>query len=208
MMYKKQMTAQKVICLLSIIASVVCFVYSLGLMTDLYDSLYPVTDRYVKMAQKTLYKDIPKGEPYPETGFSIYYDMQPFNDDLLLVSIGLILLSVLLFVTNTSSRRKYYVGNYIAVGLNVVANVATAIWAHIQITAFRAALTKVDVNVLEWVLGKLNKENTLSTFWFDAHYFVFALTLVVSVLLILNVIWKICMMSAEKKLIKEGKAVS
>ena len=80
------MTAQKVICLLSIIASVVCFVYSLGLMTDLYDSLYPVTDRYVTLAQKTVYKDWPKGEPYPDTGFGIYKEMQPFNTRLLLAS--------------------------------------------------------------------------------------------------------------------------
>lgn len=208
MMYKKQMTVQKVICLLSIAASVVVFVYSLGLMTDLYDSLYPVTDRYATMAQKTIYKNLPKGEAYPETGFDIYYEMQPFNSALLLVSIGLILLSVLLYVTNTATRRKYYIGNYIAVGLNVAANVGAAVWAHGQITAFRADYLKIDTAVLEWVLDKLNKPCIISTFWFDAHYFVFVLSLLAAVLLVLNVIWKISLMKAEKKLIEEGKAVS
>lgn len=208
MMYKKQMTAQKVICLLSIIASVVVFIYALGLMTDLYDSLYPVTDRYAQMAQKTIYKGWPKGEPYPETGFEIYYEMQPFNSTLLMVSIGLILLSGLLFVTNTASRRKYYIGNYIATGLNVAANVGAAIWAHFQITAFRADYLKLDVEVLKWVLDKLKKPCVVSTFWFDAHYFVFALTLIVSVLLIVNVIWKRSLMKAEKELLEEGKVVS
>jgi len=207
-MYKKQMTAQKVICLLSIIASVVVFIYALGLMTDLYDSLYPVTDRYAQMAQKTIYKGLPKGEEYPPTGFEIYYEMQPFNSNLLMVSIGLILLSGLLFVTNTASRRKYYIGNYIATALNVVANVGAAIWAHFQITAFRADYLKIDVEVLKWVLDKLKKPCVVSTFWFDAHYFVFALTLIVSVLLIVNVIWKRSLMKAEKNLIEEGKAVS
>lgn len=207
-MYKKQMTAQKVICLLSIIASVVVFIYALGLMTDLYDSLYPVTDRYAQMAQKTIYKSWPKGEPYPETGFDIYYEMQPFNNQLLSSGIVLILLSALLFVTNTASRRKYYIGNYVATALNVLANVGVAIWAHLQIVAFRAEYLKIDVEVLQWVLDKLKKPCIVSTFWFDAHYVVFALTLVVSVLLMLNAIWKTRLMKAEKQLIEEGKAVS
>ena len=50
-MYKKQMTVQKVICLLSVIASVLMFVYALGLMTELYDSLYPAMTLET-MAQK------------------------------------------------------------------------------------------------------------------------------------------------------------
>lgn len=207
-MYKKQMTAQKVICLLSIIASVVCFVYSLGLMTDLYDSLYPVTDRYVTLAQKTVYKNLPKGEPYPETGFGIYKEMQPFNSQLLMASIGLILLSCLLFITNTATRRKYYIGNYVASALNAVASVAVAVWAHVEIMAYRAQYLKIDVEVLEWVLAKLKKPCVVSTFWFDAHYFVLALSILVAVLLILNVIWKLSLMKQEKQLLEAGKAVS
>jgi len=207
-MYKKQMTAQKVICLLSIIASVVCFVYSLGLMTDLYDSLYPVTDRYVTLAQKQIYKNLPKGEPYPETGFGIYKAMQPFNSQLLLASIGLIILSGMLFVTNTATRRKYYIGNYVTSVLNAVASVAVAVWAHVEIMAFRAQYVTIDVEVLKWVLDKLKKPCVVSTFWFDAHYFVLALSVLVAVLLIVNVIWKQNLMKQEKRLIEEGKAVS
>ena len=92
-MYKKQMTAQKVICLLSIAVSVIVFLYSLGLMTDLYDSLYPTMMNPLDLTET----DVP--------GSIIYYDMQDFNRALLKVSIGLILLSCLLFVTNTHSRR-------------------------------------------------------------------------------------------------------
>ena len=39
-MYRKQLAIQKIICLLSVVAGVAVFVYSLGIMTDLYDSLY------------------------------------------------------------------------------------------------------------------------------------------------------------------------
>lgn len=206
-MYKKQMTAQKVICLLSIIASVITFIYALGLMTDLYDSLYPAMT-IESMAQKQVHKGWPKGEPYPDTGFQLYYDMQPFNKALLLISIGLILCSCLLFITNTAVRRKYYVGNYVAVAVNVAANIAAAIWAHLQIQAFRAAYLAMDFQVLEWAMNRLKKPYSVSTFWFDAHWFVFALTILVSVLLIANVMWKRSLMNAEKALIEEGKAVS
>ena len=49
-------------------------------------------------------------------GSIIFYDMQPFNKLFVNLSIGLILLSCFLFVMNTHVRRKYYIGNYVAIG--------------------------------------------------------------------------------------------
>ena len=195
-MYKKQMTAQRVICLLSIIASVIVFLYSLGLMTDLYDSLYPTMLNPYDLTDT----DVP--------GSIIYYDMQPFNSALLRVSIGLILLSCLLFITNTNVRRKYYVGNYAAVGLNVAANICAAVWAHGQLTAFKAQFLKLDFDALQFHAELWETPYIDSTFWFDAHYAVFAITLAVAALLILNTIWKMKLMKEEKQLLKAGKAVS
>ena len=80
-MYKKQMSLQRIVCLLSIIASAVVFIYSLGMMTDLFDMLYNM---------------IPDPEDLDTArvaGARIYYDMQGFNRTLLRGSIGLILLS-------------------------------------------------------------------------------------------------------------------
>ena len=71
------------------------FVYSLGIMTDLYDSLYGTFRR-----GKT-----------SVSGAEIYNDMQGFNKTLLHGSIGMILLCVVLFITSTHSRRRYYIGN-------------------------------------------------------------------------------------------------
>lgn len=195
-MYKKQMTAQRVICLLSIIASVIVFLYSLGLMTDLYDSLYPTMLNPYDLTDT----DVP--------GSIIYYDMQPFNRALLRVSIGLILLSCLLFITNTNVRRKYYVGNYAAVGLNVAANICAAVWAHGQLTAFKAQFLKLDFDALQFHAELWETPYIDSTFWFDAHYAVFAISLAVAALLILNTIWKMKLMKEEKQLLKAGKAVS
>ena len=192
-MYKKQMTAQRVICLLSIIASVIVFLYSLGLMTDLYDSLYPTMLNPYDLTDT----DVP--------GSIIYYDMQPFNRALLRVSIGLILLSCLLFITNTNVRRKYYVGNYAAVGLNVAANICAAVWAHGQLTAFKAQFLKLDFDALQFHAELWETPYIDSTFWFDAHYAVFAITLAVAALLILNTIWKMRLMKDEQALIAQGK---
>ena len=195
-MYKKQMTAQRIICLLSIAASTIVFLYSLGLMTDLYDSLYPTMLNPYDLTET----DVP--------GSIIYYDMQPFNRMLLRVSIGLILLSCLLFITNTNVRRKYYIGNYIAVGLNAAANIGAAVWAHGEISAFRAQFLKLDFDALQFHAELWETPYIDSTFWFDVHYAVFAIAVAVAVLLILNTIWKMKLMKEEKQLIEAGKAVA
>lgn len=195
-MYKKQMTLQRVACILSIAASALVFLYALGIMTDLYDMLYtmvPVPDdpNSVKVA-----------------GAMIYYDMQGFNQSLLRVSIGLLLTSVLLFLTNTHSRRKYYIGNYFALCVNAVANVAAAAWAHGRIAAFKAQyLTTVDFENLERRLARAGTY-TDSTFWFDVHAALFGFALLVVALLIVSAIWKATLMKNERRLIEAGKAVS
>ncbi len=197
-MYKKQMKLQRIICLFALIAAVVVFVYSLGMLTDLYDSLYPMM-RNPDDLQET---DVP--------GSIIYYDMQTFNHQLLISAIVLILLAAFLFVSNTSSRRKYYIGNYVATCLNVVAEIGVTVWAHLQISAFRTQfVTTLDFEALEmwssiWDTPNLTPQ---STFWFDIHYAVFALVLVAAILLIVNVIWKRKLMQSEQALLA-GKAVS
>ncbi len=197
-MYKKQMKLQRMICLFALIAAAVAFVYSLGLMTDLYDSLYPMM-RNPDNLEET---DVP--------GSIIYYDMQPFNQQLLMASIVLVLLAVLLFITGTGSRRKYYIGNYVATGLNVAAQIGVTVWAHGRLAAFKEQfVTTVDFDALEmwsgiWETLNLTKD---STFWFDVHFAVFALVILAAALLTVNVIWKRRLMQAEKALL-DGKAVS
>ncbi|MBO4415406.1 MAG: hypothetical protein J5824_05425 [Lachnospiraceae bacterium] len=39
-MYRKQMLMQKIICFIMLASSVVVFAYSLGIMSDLYESFY------------------------------------------------------------------------------------------------------------------------------------------------------------------------
>ena len=188
-MYKKQMTLQRYLCLAALIISAVVFIYSLGIMTDLYDSLYGTYRR----GKTTI------------SGAEVYMDMQDFNQLFLRGSIGLILLSVLLFVTSTHSRRRYYVGNYAAVGLFSAASIAFTVWAHGQIEAFKAQFLTIDFAKLLTHATSRKTLYTESTFWFDIHYLVFGLLLVGVVLLILTAVWKSKLMKDEQALIAQGK---
>ena len=195
-MYKKQMTFQRIICFLCIAAGVLVFLYALGMMTDLYDMLYNMIP----------YPDDPSSAKVE--GAMIYYDMQGFNQDLLKAGIGVLLLAVLLMITGTHSRRKYYAANYTAVGLFTAACIAAAAWAHGQVAAYKLQyLTTVDFQSLERRLSRAGTY-TDSTFWFDIHIAVFAFALIAAALLVLNTIWKIRLMKQEKKLIEAGKAGS
>ncbi len=196
-MYKKQLKLQKLICIAAIIACAIIFVYALGIMTDLYDAMYSTMMNPNDLSET----DVP--------GSRIYYYMQDFNQDLLKYSIVLILLGCLLFITQTHSRRKYYIGNYVAIGLYSAANIAMAIWAHTWIEAYKTFfLTQVDFEALRKHADMWKTAYVDSTFWFDIHYAVFAISLIITGLLIANMIWKICLMKEEQKLIEAGKEVA
>ncbi len=192
-MYKKQLTLQKILCLLAIASSAIIFLYALGIMTDLYDTLYSTMRNPADLTQT----DVP--------GSIVYYNMQNFNAYFLKCSIVLILLACLLFITNTHIRRKYYIGNYLAVGAFAVANFYVAIESHGYIEAYKERFLRVDFEALKAHADLWKTAYTESTFWFDVHYAVFAVSLLVSVALVLCTIWKIRLMKQEKALIASGK---
>lgn len=196
-MYKKQMVFQKIVCFAVLASAALIFVYSLGMVTDLYDSLFR-TIRSPENLDRT-----------QVAGSRIYYDIQPFNSSLTNVAIGLILISLVLFLMNTQVRRKYYIGNYVAIALSVVANIAATVWAVPQIAFYRATFLQIDFVALKEYAENWKSLYTESTFWFDAGYVVFGIEILTTLLLILNLIWKIKVMRDEKRMIgsgKEGKA--
>ena len=192
-MYKKQMTAQKLLCLAAGIVSAIFFLYSLGIMTDLYDSLYDTMRNPNNVSQT----DVP--------GSIVYYNMQEFNRMFLMYSIVQILLGLLLYLTNTHVRRRYYIGNYVATGLFVAGGVYNAWFGHTYIEIFKRQFLQVDFAALKEHAEMWGTLYTESTFWFDLHYCVFALLLVVCVLLVCNAVWKVQLMKEEAQLIEEGK---
>lgn len=195
-MYKKQLTAQKILCLAAIIICAIFFLYTLGIMTDLYDSLYDT----MRNPNNVYQTDVP--------GSIVYYNMQEFNRYFLVCSIVQLLLGALLFITNTHSRRRYYIGNYAATGLFTVGAVANTLFAHHYIQIFRAQFLEVDFAALQEHAELWGTLYTESTFWFDLHYAVFALLLIVSGLLVANAVWKSSLMKEEQQLIEEGRRLA
>ena len=193
-MYRKQMIMQKIVCFIMLASSVITFAYSLGIMSDLYESFY-YSIRSVENPSRN-----------PIAGSLIYYDMQGFNKTFLKVGIALILISLILFITNTHVRRKYYIGNVVAVMINVIANISAAIWASGQINTFKDKfLNEVDFQAFRDYADLMKSYYTESTFWFDVHIYVFGISIVSCLLLVANLIWKFKLMDQEQKLIDAGK---
>ena len=191
-MYKRQVKLQKVLCLAFLAVCALIFVYSLGIMTDLYDALY-TTIRSTKNLDKSTV-----------TGSRIYYDMQDFNQQFLFFSILMILMSLLLFVTHTHSRRKYTFANAIASGLAAAFGAGFAAWAHIRIEAYKAQFLQINFEELAAHAAKRKTLYTESTFWFDIHYLLFGLLLISCVLLVANALWKRNLMKDEQALLEQG----
>ncbi len=194
-MYKKQLKFQRVACFIAMAAAALWFVYSLGIITDIYDALY-----YTMQNPKDLSKTLVPGS-------ILYYDMQAFNKSFLYAAIGMILLACLLFITNTHTRRRYYIANYIAAGAYSLATVALSIWSHCRISAFKTQfLDTVDFEaLLKWSAIFPSIKYTESTLLLDLHYAVMSVALLATAALAAAVVWKVAMMRAEQQLVEAGK---
>lgn len=206
-MYKTQLKIQKIVCLLCVVAAVILFLYSLGIMTDLYDALYPgvVTKVVEDPSSPNGHKITITSERVP--GASMYIYMQDFNQYLVKYAIVYIIIAVLLFVTNTSSRRKYYISNYVSVGLFTAASIYIPLFAHGYIETFKAKFQAIDKEALLKLSQTYKSTYTESTLWFDLHYVVFAIMFVIAIALVACCVWKLVLMKEEKKLVEEGKKV-
>ena len=177
-------------------SSVLVFLYSLGIMTDLYDTLYSTMRNPSDLTQT----DVP--------GSIVYYNMQGFNGVFLRYSIALILLACLLYITNTHVRRRYYIGNFVPIGLFAAANIYIAVWAHQYIEAFKERFLRIDFAALKEHAEMWKTAYTESTFWFDVHYLVFGIAILVSVALVACAVWKVKLMKEEEALVESGKGAS
>lgn len=191
-MYKKQMTFQNIICYFALLSGLLFFIYSLGIMTDLYDCLYSTMVNPSDLTETTV------------PGSIVYYNMQSFNKSFLISALVLIIFAVFLFITQTNRRRRYYIGNYVAVSIFVIFTLYIVIWSHIEIERYRQEWLMIDFEALKRHAKMFNQKYTESTFWFDIHYLVDFVALSSSALLIFNVNWKRKLMQEERKLIEEG----
>ena len=110
---------------------------------------------------------------------------------------------MLVFVFGSHKRRKYYVGNYVAIGLNSALTVGVSVWGIRNVMIYREMYDKIDFAALEKYQKMLKMSYDISPFWFDAGYYVFGIAIAVAVLSILNLVFKILVMRGERQLLLE-----
>nr|MCR5154293.1 hypothetical protein [Lachnospiraceae bacterium] len=116
------------------------------------------------------------------------------------------LISLTLFVTGTQKRRRYYIGNFVTITLNIIAGVGAAIYTLPKVAAFKIEfLTQVNFEELKTFAELFNSTYTESTFWFDAANYAFGFLLLTDLALVCNLVLKLVMMKKEKELIEQGK---
>jgi multisubunit Na+/H+ antiporter MnhG subunit len=196
------MILQRIVCLVVLIAAALVFVYSLGLLTDMYENKlgYHAEKYYTGgMTEEALAK-------VKVTGAEIYYDMQQFNRELTTAGLVLIILAVSQYVFQNQNRRKYYIANYITVGVNTLGAIYYSYWGLSNILSYKERyVTTLDFEKLKKLNEMYKFSYTESTFWFDAGKYVFGLLLVAAAINVGNMVWKICLMKNEQKLVQAGK---
>ena len=188
-MYKKQMLVEKIVCFAVLAAAVLIFIYSLGLVTDLHYNNF------------AYYAEDPENPMFD--GANIYNEIQPFNQLLTKAGLALILSALSLFVFGAHKRRKYYLGNYITIGLNSALTVGVSAWGIRNVIKYKAMYYQIDFAALEKYQKLFKKTYDISDFWFNVGFYVFGIAIFVSVLSLLNLAFKVFVMRSERKLLEE-----
>lgn len=126
------------------------------------------------------------------------------------LAIVFIVLAALLFITSCNKRRKYYITNYIAIGLFVAFALAMVIYIFIMVGNTKDLFLhsidwqRVAVQVAdhpEWPM------NSSENYQFAVGYVVAVLIMIDAVLLVLSTVWKVLLMKGEQKLLEQSAKV-
>ena len=219
---KTQMRFQKYICLAMLIVGALATVYSFCYATGGLAEL----GRLLNTDNTSLFM---AGEGKNDA--TLFIDIQGFNDALMYCGIVMIVLAVCLYITSCQKRRNYYISNYVATGVCAGGNIIMSIILMALNGVWMGKFTNVDF--ASW--AKYNADNiesltnyyhdrleldvvppevlapyqhySESTAWFAVGFVVYALVIIASVMLILNLVWKIKLMQGEKRLLNGSATV-
>lgn len=217
---KPQMKFQRIAVFTVLITAVLVFVYALGFITSLYNTLYytltdPRDHTYSEVEGTQFYYELQSNVTYEEVKTevdgkivksTVKHKTVGYNDELVMLGIGLIVASLFMFITNTHTRRKYYCGNYISTGIIVVSFVGAAIWIAERTGYFLEKFLAVDFEALEKYCALWKYPYNDSTLCFDLGYALSGLLVLVAVVALANLIWKITLMRRENKLLNTKTA--
>ena len=178
--------------LVSLVVTAITFVFALFFLTG-------------SLSEITYYITAEGGDTVNATAF--VEASQKYVGTLVTLGIVFIVLAALLFITSCHSRRKYYITNYIAVGLFVAFALVMAIYIIIMVTnCMDLFLNDVNWSIVgsNGVFLGTHPIYKTDTYPFTIGYIVAAIVLVDAVLVVLSTVWKVLLMQGEKKLLENA----
>lgn len=199
------MKFQKILCLVLLIlgalATVLSFVWQTGAFAALGDWVDPTNKTSMFMAAPG------------KNDATLYNEVQGFNNAMMYCGIAMILLAVLLYITACNKRRNYYISNYVATGLCAGGNIVMSLVLMIMNGIWLGKFQNVDFETwkandeLYFTGNKMATRYNDSIAWFIVAFLVYIIIIAASVMLILNLVWKIKLMNGEKRLLN-GQTVN
>ena len=185
-MFKSQMKFQKILTLVLLLFAAVCFVFSIGIATDMY-GLY--------LSSAVSYFD----------GINLFSEIQTYNHYAVIFSIVLICSCLLPYIFATNTRRLYYIDNYVSIGAQAGFFVFYGVYIMINSIVYKNRfLTEVDFESYKEAAEMFSFKYSESTFFFDAGIFLSILCFVMVGLMLFNLVWKLRIMKQEKEILALG----
>ena len=194
--------------LVSLVIAALCVVYALAFCSGMLfqtTKLFSYEHGESSVTVGESWKD--KVTYTAEGAKGIYEASQSVSSLLLILGIVMILCVVLNYISATNRRRKYYITNYITIGVVVAYALALAIVIIVCILKCQAAISEAKLDLMQLVYDGTyfnDKFNANNTWTFPVGYALSGLLVLMAVGYILNLVWKIKLMQGEKKLLESG----
>lgn len=138
-----QMKFQKTIVVSAFVLAILTFVYAYTFSTPFYPLTIGDAAEYLSKVDRAFYSNV-----------------QPFNRLLATLAVVFILVSLLLFLSFTQKRRRYYIFNYIAIGCYAVFGFGYGIFAFINLIDYSIKYHNINFDaVVEGIKYELDAEN-------------------------------------------------
>ncbi len=187
---KSQMRFQKILMTVTLIIAALSIVYAVIFCSGIINQLGHI------------HEDI-------EGGMTLYKKSQSFSDTFLILGIVLVLTVVLMMIMGCHTRRKYYITNYIAIGIFVVYAIVFAILLVVNVAGVSSAINAINLEeakeAYEEAANYYGEWND-STWMLTLGYVYMGILLVNVAAVILNLVLKIKLMQGEKALLESSVA--
>ncbi len=215
-----QMKFQKWVVIGAFIMAVMTFVFAYAVFATPF---YPLSSLGGQFFELKNLLDPSEVLFYDQVGYSFFNDIQPFNRQLATFSLVFIVLSLVLFISMSHKRRRYYVFNYVATGVYAVSGVAYGVYSIVNLIHWSGVFNKINFSgaiaaaeaeieeissypiesianmaePLQLQLESFKTDVPQKTAVFMIGIVVFSLIIVAAALLVFNCVWKMKIMKAE-----------